>query len=204
MKKLTILFVSALALLAQSDSPNVTISNSAPNVAYTQILAYDTGVLTYICKALSTQPVVSTITVSTISNANPGVATATSHGFYYASGATQKILVFISGATSGWSTLNGFKILTPTSTGAFSIQTTAGVNFNTSGFGSFSGQTIVVSTRAPKLTSAVWSIQDFQSESGNPTIIDNPVKVPTGTTIQSLSGGISSYSFPCSAPAIHQ
>jgi hypothetical protein len=204
MKLFSIFLLSAIALRAQSDSPNVQMSNGVPNVAYTKILAYSGTNLSYICEALSTQPTISTITVTSISNANPGIVTAANHGFYYASGATQKILVYISGATGGWATLNGLKVLTPTSSGLFSIQTTAGVNFDTSGFGAWGAQAVVVSTRAPKTTSSVWSVQVFGTESDLTTLISNPVAPGSQSGIAGLTGGSTALRFPCALPSIYQ
>lgn len=204
MKLFSILFLSALCLQAQSDSPNVTMSNSSPNTAYTTILAYSGSNLSYVCKALSTQPTIGTITFTSVSNANPGIVTSSNHGFYYASGATQKILVYISGATAGWSTLNGLKVLTPTSSGLFSIQTTAGANFDTSGFGAWGAQSVTVSTRAPKITSSVWSVQVYQTESNLPTIIANPVTPGNQSGLAALSGGSTAYKSACALPSIYQ
>lgn len=205
MKKLTLFLATAFALLAQSDSPNYTQSNGAPNMAYTRIFGYSGTNIIYICKALSAQPQTSTITVTSISNANPGVVSAAAHGFYYESGVTQKILVFISGATGMWSTLNGFKVLVPASTGTFTILTTAGANFNTSGFGAWGAQSITVTTRAPKITDSVWSVENYSNDGSNLLkIIDNAVLAPTSSSLSKLGGGSTQFGFPCAAPTIHQ
>lgn len=205
MKLFSFLILSAVALRAQSDSPNFTMSNGVPDTAYTTILAYSGTDLSYLCKALSTQPGnPGTITVSSISNANPGVVTATSHGFYYSATSKQKILVYISGATGGWATLNGLKVFTPASSGSFTITTTAGTNFNTSGFGAWGAQSVVVSTRAPKTTSLIWSVQVFGTESNLPTLIANPVTPGSQSGIAGLTGGSTAFKSACALPNIFQ
>jgi len=202
----TILALTMTALLAfAGDSPNFTLGNGVPDTAYTTIIHYTNGNADYLCKALSTQNV-STITVSSITNASPGVMTATAHGFYYDVGVTQHILVYITGATGGWSTLNGLKMLVPTSANAMAIYSTAGVAFNTGAFGTFVGQTIVVSTRAPKATSSYWAVSPIVYDaSGNATILAWAAKPNTGQSgIAQLTGGTTGYVFPCSAPNVYE
>ncbi len=131
----------------------------------------------YICKAKSIQPSISTITVSAISNANPGVMTAASHGLYYSATATQKIVVFISGLTGNWTPLNGTHVLVPASS------STLTTDVDTTTFGAVTG-TIVVSTRAPKQTATVWPA--------------------TGAALSNLSGGQTAYRYACAAPTATQ
>lgn len=190
--------VATLGCVCLSAQNNVVVSNHNQDAAETTIIHYTANVADYICKAKSTQDI-STISVSTVSNANPGVATATAHGLYFATGVTQKVLVFVSGATTGWTGINGFHVITPTSANAFSF------DVDTSGYGSFAGQTIVVSTRAPKATASVWSVNPIVSDgSGNPTILAWAVVVPTSGTLANLTGGQTGYRFPCALPTSYE
>lgn len=201
MRFLTLLVLTVAVLFGQSDSPNVTLSPGPPVIGYTTILHYSGTTVDYTCTARSTQEIVKTVTISTVSNANPGSMTATSHGFYYASGVTQKILVFISGATGGWAPINGLHILTPTSANALAL------DVDTTAYGAWGSQVVVVSTRAPKATDTVWTVKSFVYDgSGNLTITANAVrKAPgNGTTIQDLSGGSTQRQFACAAPASYQ
>ncbi len=192
--RLLLLLTPAL-VWAQS---NVIISSLPPQDAVTTIIHYTAGVADYTCKALSSQST-STIAVTTVSNANPGIMTATAHGLYFATGVTQVALVFISGATGGWATLNGFHLVTPTSANALSI------NVDTSGFGAWGAQSIVMSTRVPKATASVWSVSPIVSDAGgNPTIIAWTVPVPSSGTLSNLVGGQTSMKFPCAAPSSYQ
>lgn len=204
MKTLFLLLVPIFCF-AQADSAIVTISGGNPNLGYTTIIHYTSNVADYVCKAVSTQPldpINSYVTVTAISNANPGVMTAASHGFYYATGVTQKFVAYISGLTGNWTPLNGLHVLTPASSG------TLNTDVDTTSFGSLTG-TIVVQTRAPKATAKVWAVQALVSDaSGNLTI--SAWSVPTTGTgsgqsgIASLTGGSPAFKFPCSAPGAYQ
>lgn len=206
MKALIIFVLVAGSLLAQSDSSNVQLSNGVPNVAYTRIFAYSGTNISYICTALSSQPTVLPIFVTNVTLASPAVATVSNHGYYFATGITQKILVYISGATGAWINLNGLKIFTPITTGAFNITNTDGTNFDSSGMGTWATQSISTSTRAPRAASSVWSVQKMIYNSDNVLVLAmNPVRVNTTQTgIASLSGGITGFSFPCQDPTIYQ
>jgi hypothetical protein len=188
----------AAALWSQDANP-VNISPAPVARAYTTITHYNTNKLPdYVCKALSSQNV-STITVSAISNANPGVMTATAHGFYYQSGLTfqQQFVAFISGLSGNWTPLNGIQVLTPSSANA--LTTTV----NTTGFGALTG-TPLVSTRAPTATASVWSLQvTAYDANNNPTLTMWPVPT-SGTSLGSLAGGQTSFNFPCTLPSAFQ
>lgn len=194
--RLFLLLVPAMAW-AQADSPISTQSLGNANEAYTQILHYTTGNVDYICKAKSIQSTIGTITVSAISNANPGSMTAASHGFYYSATATQKIAVFISGLTGNWTPLNGTHVLTPAST------STLTTDVDTTAFGAVTG-TIVVSTRAPKSTATIWSVQSLGVDgSGNTTLVTWEAPA-TGAALTNLSGGQTSFRYACAPPTATQ
>lgn len=193
---LALLFVSTLR--AQSDSPNVILSGGQPNVGYTTILHYTGSNNDYICSARSNQPTLATITISTVSNANPGSATATGHGFYFATGIAQKIVVYISGATGGWVTMNGVHILTPTSANALAL------DIDTTAFGAWGAQVVTVVTRAPNTLSSIWAVRSLMYDaSNNLTMIANAA-TKTGTSGLDLGGGSTAYQFTCAAPTAVQ
>lgn len=193
------IFLAIVLTAAAFAQSNVTISSLPQETAITTIIHYTAGVADYTCKAKSTQDPAATITVSTVSNASAGIMTATAHGLYFATGVTQIALVFISGATGGWTGINGFHLVTPTSANALSI------NVDTSGFGAYGAQSIVVTTRAPKVTASIWSVSPIVSDaSGNATIIAWEVPVPTTGTLANLVGGQTALRFPCAAPSSYQ
>lgn len=194
--RIAIFALSAASLVAQEGAA-VRISPAAISDAYTKIIHYTAGVADYTCLALSSQFNVSTITVSAISNANPGSMTATAHGFYFATGVTQKFLVFISGLTGSWTPLNGMHVLTPTSANALAT------DVDTTGFGALTG-TIVVTTKAPQVTAKVWQVQALVADgSGQITILAWPVNV-SGSTLSDLTGGTTAFRFACTAPPAYQ
>jgi hypothetical protein len=196
--RLVLLSFLAVTVLAQEGAP-IRISPAPVSEAYTQILHYTANIADYTCLALSSQPgTPSTITVSAISNANPGSMTATAHGFYFATGVTQKFAVWISGLTGNWTPLNGVHVLTPTAANALAT------DVDTTTFGAVTG-TIVVSTRAPKVTDKVWSVQPLVSDgSGNLTIIAWPVITSSITSLATLTGGTNAFKFACTAPTSYQ
>ena len=191
--------LTALLLVCPFVSAQEVIVSQRPEAqAYTTVLHYTANVLDYTCTARSLQKQ-SQITVSTVSNANPGSFTATAHGIYYsASGVTAKAVVFISGATGGWTGINGTFVATPTSANAFTIPV------DTSSFGSFSGQSITVTTRAPLVTQAIWSVKSLVSDaSGNPVLIAYRSDSST-SSLGTLGSGSTSMSATCTAPGSYQ
>lgn len=195
MKIILALLAFASALLAQEGAP-MRISLAPVPQALTVITHYTNSNPDYICTALSTQDI-KPITVSAVSNANTGVMTATAHGFYFATGVTQKIVAFISGLTGNWTPLNGLHVLTPTSANALST------DVNTTTFGAVTG-TILVQTRAPASTAKIWAVEVLVYDSNNnPTIVGWPVPT-TGSTLGSLQGGQTSFAFACAMPAAFQ
>lgn len=192
---LAILLGSCCVLLAQQE---VKLSQQPENVAYSEILHYTGTVLDYICTAQALQNP-SQITVTTISNASPAAVTATAHGIYYsAAGVVAKPVIFISGATGGWTGLNGTWVATPTSANAFTIPV------DTSAFGTFSGQSIVVTTRAPLTTKAIWTVQAFVSDASNNPVFIAYKSDSTTTTLGTLGGGSTRPNALCAAPGSYQ
>lgn len=195
------LIFAGLAFAQGTSNPiNVKIAADPGGEAITVITHYTSGNPDYICRAKSQQQDVSTITVSAISNANTGVMTATSHGFYYATGTTQKLVVFISGLTGNWTPLNGFHVLTPAD--ANSLTT----DVDTTTFGAVTG-TPAVSTRAPRATAKVWSVQvivyDTTTTPANP-VIQAWAALATGASLVDLKGGSTAYAFACAMPAAYE
>lgn len=177
-----------VTLWGQADSPMVTLSNGLGNVGYEQVLTYSGSNLTYRCLAASIQNP-TTLTVSSISNANPAVVTVTGHGFDVESVTTVTPSVQLSGATGGWAGVNGVWTATPTTANAFTIA------IDSTGFGSFSGQTIKMTTLAPRTNATVWAIEKYVYDSSS-NLIWAGWATPT-TSTGPLQGGSPSYIFAC-------
>jgi hypothetical protein len=196
-----LLYSLLFASVCFAQSQNVRISQSPADDAFTVITHFTAGNPDYVCKARSTQNI-SVVTVSAISNANPGIMTATGHGFYYNSSGpvAQHFAAFISGLTGNWLPLNGLHTLYASSADALTT------DVDTSTFGAVTG-TIVVSTRAPNTKAKVWAVQSLGFDGSSPA---NPVlqawAAPlTGSTIAALNGGTTAYAFACTAaPTTYQ
>jgi len=162
-----------------------------PNGATQSAKFYDAnGNLQYKCEASSLQKL-SLVTVSAASNANPASFTATSHGFYYSSTSAAKPVVFISGGTGNWAGVNGMWIATVTGANTFTIPV------DSSAFGSFTGQSLTIVTRAPKTSQGVWRIHFYSYDAnGNPEW-DGWPSASNGSNQGQLGGGSSSYTFIC-------
>jgi hypothetical protein len=195
MKRLIASFIaSACVLLAQAE---VKLSQQPENIAYTQILVYSGSAVSYICTAQSLQPQ-SQIAVTTISNANPGSATSTGHGIFYNANGTAKIVAFISGATGMWTPINGTHVLTPTSANAFNL------DVDTSTFGAWGAQSVIITTKAPLITKAIWTVQNFVSDSsGNPIFIAYRADATT-SSLGTLGSGSTRPNSTCAASAAYQ
>ena len=176
----------------------VIVSDRPETQAYTKIFHYTAGLLDYSCTARSLQTQ-NQVTVTTISNANPGSVTATAHGFYYsASGVTAKAVVFISGATGGWTGINGTHVVTPTSANAFNL------DVDTTAFGAFAGQTITVTTRAPLITKPIWSVKSFVTDATGNTVLLSYAANSATSGLANLGSGSTSMTSTCAAPASFQ
>jgi hypothetical protein len=193
-KAITALLLVCPFVLAQE----VIVSDQPENRAFTKIFSYTAGVLQYICTARSLQTQ-NQITVTTISNANPGAVTATAHGFYYsASGITAKAVVFISGASGGWTGINGTHVVTPTSANAFTI------DVDTTTFGAWGSQSIVMTTKAPLVTKNIWSVKSFVSDATGAPVMISYRADSSATRLSDLGSGSTSMNAPCSAPGSFQ
>lgn len=186
MKRLISLLLFAVAAFAQTNS-------DLP----LQTLKYYTagGYLEYVCEARSVtqgSTQANTVTVTSISNANPGVVTATAHGFDYPSAATTNPIVKITGATGNWTGINGVWRATITSANAFTIPV------DTSAFGTFTGQTITVTSYAPRTTAAVWRVKKYVYDGSNREIFSGWAQTPAGAGSGDLKGGTNTFTNICS------
>jgi hypothetical protein len=151
-----LLIVSAVLHGQASEGTPVNQTAGAPPKPIEAIYDYSGGSnLVYVGIALSDQIASSQVTVSGASNGSPVAFTATAHGFDYQSALTTTPSICISGATGGWTGINGCWVATPTSANAFTIAV------DSTTFGAFTGQTITVTTRAPRTTAPVWAIKKY-------------------------------------------
>lgn len=126
-----------------------------PAEAWTEVCSKDANSnLEYRGRARCRQPV-STVTVTTASNANPCVITATAHGLQ------DRNSVTISGFAGNWAAANGTHTITWVDANSFSIAV------DSSAFGAFGAQAPVVTTSAPRLTAACWAIERLFYDAGN-------------------------------------
>lgn len=147
---------SAQTIVNQTDGP--------PPNAWEKVYGYSGSDLIYICQALSvvTSGIRSTtsVSISAVSKANPGVVTSTAHGFAI----SVRPKVTISGATgTGWvsgaNTINGTFTATVIDADTFSIPV------DTSGNGTLAG-TVIFTTTAPRSAMPEWSVQKFAYTAG--------------------------------------
>jgi hypothetical protein len=132
----------------------VSLSQGPPTAAFTNLNAYDgSNNLEYTGVARSFQPNPVTLTVVSVSKANPAVVTVTGHGL--ASDNT----VDISGTTGDWTAIDGSQKITVTGTDTFTIAV------NTSAYsGTYAG---TMTTNSPQTGAAVWAIQKFYYDASN-------------------------------------
>lgn len=175
-----LLLLAACAVQAQND---VIISQKSPSAGYQFIMGYSGTNLLYICRAASIQPTSPSISIASATQANPAVFTISGgHGF----DASALPIVTVSGGTGNWTAVNGSFTATIISSTEFSIPV------NSTTFGAVSG-TLVFTTRAPRTTSPIWSVQKFVYDGSNNAIWSGWV------------GGVSSFVNTCSsAPAQYQ
>lgn len=152
------------------------------------------GYLEYVCEARSSTQgpaSVNSVTVSSVSNASPAVVTATAHGFDYQSLATVTPIVKITGASGGWAGLNGVWIATPTGANTFTVPV------DTSGFGTFSGQSITVTTYAARTTSAVWRVRKYVYNASNQLIFSGYGAASAGAGSSALIASANTFTNIC-------
>lgn len=197
MRLLFLTFLTGALFAQQPDSPVVTSSLGLPALSYQNIFVYSSSNLTYRCVAPSnTGP--STLTITAASNANP-VSFTYSGGFDYQSGATVTPAIYISGATAGWAGINGLWLATPTSSTTFTIPV------NSTGFGTYTGQTPAFTTRSPLTTALVWAIEHLVYDGSNNLIWLGwaaPIARtagPPGNTISGPTIGSPSFNFACAS-----
>lgn len=124
---------------------NVTVSGGPPPEAWTQIFDYNGNNLVYTGWARSAQSPTQTLTVTSVSKANPAVVTITAHGL--PTGST----VTVAGGTGDWAGLNGTYTATNTGANTFTVPK------DTSGYaGTFAG---TITTSSPQTSRAIWAIQ---------------------------------------------
>jgi len=175
----------------------VKISQAPENAAFTQIFHFTGTNLDYICTAQALQQP-SQITITTASNANPVSFTATAHGIYYsASGVVAKPVIFISGASGGWASINGTFIATPTGANSFTIP------IDSTAFGAWGAQSVVVTTKAALTTKAVWAVQSLVPDASGNTVFMAYRSDSTTTTLGTLGSG-STARTTCTAPSSFQ
>jgi hypothetical protein len=130
----------------------VNISVGPPEEAYTIVSDDSAASPTYVGKARSFQLTPLLIAVTSASKAAACVIVSTGHGLRSGN------RVIVSDATEDWAGLNGSHVVTVIDDNSFSIP------INTSAYeGDFDG---AMTTRAPRLTAPVWSIQRQTIDSG--------------------------------------
>ncbi len=154
--KHVLFFLMAVAGFAQSE---VRISPKPSDTPYTTILGgYSGSNATYICVANSQQPTSGSISIASATAASPIVFTVTAgHGF--ALNTLNLPTVTISGGTGNWAAVNGTWTATPI------LSTTFSVAINGAAFGAVTGS-LVYTTRAPLLTSRIWSVRALSYDAG--------------------------------------
>jgi len=178
--KLLLPLILAVVAFGQSE---VRMSQRNPDTAFQTVIGYSGTNPVYICKAQSLQPASAAISIASATNANPVVFTVTAgHGF----STSIKPIVTISGGTGSWAAVNGSSTATVINATTFSIAV------DSTGFGAVTG-TLTYTSRAPLLTSAIWSVQ-FLVYDGSNNVIST-----------SWAGGTPSQTKTCSAaPAQYQ
>lgn len=186
MKRTLLLLFAAIASQAISSAQSATQS----------LLFYSGSNLQYVCVALSTQPNAATVVaVSAASNANPVAFTSTAHNLFYTATSTALPVVKITGGTGSWSAVNGSFVATPTGANTFTIPV------DSTSFGTFSGQTLVVTTFSPRLNDPVWSVENFQYDGSNNLTFHGYAAVAAGAGNVPLIGpasGPGKYANKCS------
>ncbi len=175
-----LLLLAALAVQAQTE---MRLSQRNPDTGYQFIFAYSGTDLLYLCRANSIQPTSPSISIASATQASPVVFTVSGgHGF----NTSAKPLVTISGGAGNWTAVNGSFTATVINSTTFSIVV------DSSAFGAVAG-TLVFTTRAPRTTSNVWSVQKFVYDGSSNMIWSGWV------------GGTPSYTTTCSsAPTQYQ
>lgn len=189
--KLALAALAAALILHAQEAP-VAMSQAPTAIGYQELYVYSGSNLTYKCLARSSQILVRRVTVSAASNANPVSFTATGHGFDYQSGATTTPVVKITGGTGNWVAINGVWVATPTSANAFTIAV------DSTSFGALAG-TLVVTTLAPSINAAVWSIHKFVYDGSSNLIWSGWGSNPGGLGANALLSGATAQNLVCAS-----
>lgn len=178
-----------------AQEPAVTISQSPSAQGYQTLIFPDGNNNTqYICYARS-RVAETAITVSSATNASPVNFTATAHGFDYRSGATVNPTVKISGGTGSWAAANGVWVATITGDNNFTIPV------DSTGFGTFAGQSLSVTTFAPRTNFAVWAIRKFAYDANQIMIWSGWASAPAGSGSSLLTAGGTAQNKACASRA---
>ena len=163
MKLAAIIALLAGSLWGQDGSPVALTEGPYPGTDYQKLFYYSGTNLQYICTARSVQGNTSTITISAITAANPGVFTSVGHGFD--TGAAPRVTV--SGATGNWTAVNGTWLLNAVDADTFTLRDpTTGTQVNTTGATGGIG-TVILKTSAPRTTEYRWAIRKYTYDGSN-------------------------------------
>lgn len=194
-----ILMLAIVAATVFGQAAPVRLSEGATDQAV-QTLTFPDGSnnTVYICKALSNQGSPGSsrnppVAVTSISNAGTAIVTAASHGFDFESVATISPIIQITGATAGWTGINGVWKATVTASGTFTIAV------DTSGFGTFVGQSITVTTLSPRINLPQWSIKKLVYDASNNLLAQMWPAVAGGAGSINLTAGNPGYAFACAS-----
>lgn len=117
---------------------------------------YTSGDYTYTCVTAAQQSAQYTMSLtSTVGGATTSLVFSAGHGFH----SDSNPYVTVSGGTGAWAGVNGTWIAT------YVNSTTVTIPVNSSGFGAVAG-TIVVKSKAPRLTQPVWAVWRVKITSG--------------------------------------
>ena len=181
--KTLLLMLAAITAYGQTE---VRISQKSPDTGYQMILGYSGTNVIYICKAASIQKTSPSIAIASATNANPVVFTVSGgHGFDSATSPAAKPSITVSGGTGQWVVANA------TWTATILSSTTFSVPLNSTAIGAMTG-TIVFTTRAPRTTDPVWSVQAFTYDGSN-NLTGGAWAIGTPSFTQTCTGSPSQY-----------
>lgn len=157
MLKILIIAFMALSMRGQDGAPVAITEGPYPGTDYQKLFYYSGANLQYICTARSVQGNTSTISITAITAANPGVFTSVGHGFD--TGAAPRVTV--SGATGNWTAVNGSWLVTAIDADTFTLRDpTTGTQLDTTGATGGIGSPILRTT-APRTTEYRWAIRKY-------------------------------------------
>jgi hypothetical protein len=176
MKKLLVCGLAAVCLMAQSNAPEVALSDGPPAKGWTNLYKYTAisgaDYIEYICSAPSQRPAeLISVTQAVDSGSTSTVTTAVNHGLAAGN------LVTFAGFTGGAAGLNtSFKVVSVGSATTFTI-TTSGISDAT-----YNNAGITLSTSAPRSSQPIWAIKRFTyGGTGGTSVIAEQWAVKTGS-----------------------